>query len=548
MICNVPRFALLILIAATAAGLAPSATAQPAPEAGAGAAVIPNDDTRDATLLNLGPLGVRVQTELDGQGQGIGRTGEVAFVFKNAPAEGKLAVGDVITAVGGAKITQGIGRAVGEAIDRAEGSDGKVVVGFTRGGEGREATFTLPVIGSFSDTFPYDCPKCERVLGQACDWLAARQLPSGRWEPDGDGYVTVSAYAGLALLASGDPKYEPNIRAAVAALLKTSLDPATDSLIGWKYNHLAWFLSEYYLQTRDPAVLPKLKAIDLALRNIQLSQMEYPYWFAHGEFKKKAVGPDDGYVYLGVQVANTLVSWALMRECGIAVDEQRVADTWGAVEAAGPTGEMPYAARRNQPGGDGDAFGRTGVSAVAARLWGKDPRFAEAIATSLARQLPTNFFNSHGTSAMGKAWGALGCAAADPALYRKLMDEYKASFDLMRLADGRFVPQPAGTHTTDFDGGFTHGHVWTTACNALIFAPAKRRLRIAGGDFAILGVDPSKLSGRMLSAYAEIKAGHGGRILPLLEQVQTDPRAAAEDARVATDLHDFASRPRPASR
>ena len=527
------RLGLLPILAALFAGMARAET-----PASTTAAAIPNADTRDPTLLNLGPLGVRVKTELDRQGQGVGQTGEVAYVFKNSRAEGKLELGDVITSVDGTTITAGIGKAVGAAIDRAEGTDGTLTLGFTRGGQQKEAVFRLPVIGSFTATFPYNDPKSDRVLAGACDWLAAHQRPSGRWEADGDGYVTVSSYAALALLASGDPKYEPNLRAAADALLKTSLDPATDTLIGWKYNHLAWFLSEYYLQTRDPAIPPKLREIDRALRNIQLTQMEFPYWFAHGEFKKKALGPDDGYVYLGVQVANSLVSWSLMRECGVDVDEPRLAATWAAVEVAGPTGEMPYAARPGQPGGDGDAFGRTGVSAVVMHLWGKDPAFAKAIAASLAEQLPTNFFNSHGTSVMGKTWGALGCAAADPALYRKLMDEYKASLDLMRLADGRFVPQPAGTHTTDFAGGFTGGHVWTTACNALIFAPAKSRLRIAGGDFAILGVDPAALTGDLLAAYNEITAGRDHQALDLLDRAA----AAPEDARVAKLLRTFAWR------
>jgi hypothetical protein len=72
---------------------------------------------------------------------------------------------------------------------------------------------------------------------------------------------------------------------------------------------------------------------------------------------------------------------------------------------------------------------------------------------ALSRQWETIYFNSHGSSAMGKTWDTLGTAVMDMKLFRQLMDRYKVSFDLMRLSDGRFVAQPAGTHPGDFTGG-----------------------------------------------------------------------------------------------
>ena len=112
----------------------------------------------------------------------------------------------------------------------------------------------------------------------------------------------------------------------------------------------------------------------------------------------------------------------------------------------------------------------------------------------------------------------------------------------MRLADGRFVPQPAGTQTTDFGGGFTQGHIWTTACNALIFAPARKQLRIAGGDFAILGIDPSKLTATLRKAYDSIAQGQGETVLAFLKKVPTHPRASAEDRKIAEIMTTFVTR------
>lgn len=72
-----------------------------------------------------------------------------------------------------------------------------------------------------------------------------------------------------------------------------------------------------------------------------------------------------------------------------------------------------------------------------------------------------------------------------------------------------------------------------------MFAPVKARLRIAGGRFAVLGVDHSKLSGMMLSAYAQIESGRGEQALPFLKRVQTDPRATPADAAAAGRLSTF---------
>lgn len=498
---------------------------------------IPDDDVKDESLLNLGPLGVRIKTTLetrDLQGQAIGNDGAVAYIFKNSLGDGKLQIGDVVVGVDGAPFQKDISVRMGNAINNAEGTTGALALQIVRQGKPLTVKFQLPVLGNFSPTFPYQCPKTRLIFLQACDYIARHQLAHGAWDPRGSGYASTSAFAALALLSSGEEKYQKNIRAAVEFFL---LVDDKGGLECWKLNHASIFLAEYYLQTGDPRVKAKLSELYKLLRSQQLTQTPYPFWFSHQKFLGKT--PDTsttGYVYLGVNVANSLLAWSLMGECGVEMDAEQATNTWNAVQVAGPTGEMPYAAAAGQSGGDTDAWGRTGVLAVANHLTPGQLVYGKTIAGALGRQWDRLYFSSHATSAMGKMWGTLGTAALDPALFRKLMDKYRYSFALMRLEDGRFVAQPGvggknlyNTQSVDFD----YGPVWTTAFNALVFSPGFRHLRISGGGLIISGLDHNKLTGPVRTVFGALAEGKYPTAISLLTKVMADPKTTEDDQKKA---------------
>jgi len=95
-----------------------------------------------------------------------------------------------------------------------------------------------------------------------------------------------------------------------------------------------------------------------------------------------------------------------------------------------------------------------------------------------------DYYFSHATCVMGKAWGTLGMAAIDPTKYRKLMDEMRNDFELLRLSDGSFVSNPVlkngHGHMDLKTGGSNERHRWTTAFNALIYAIGEKNLTITG--------------------------------------------------------------------
>ena len=497
---------------------------------------IPDDDSKDESLLNLGPLGVRIKTTLetrDLQGQAIGNDGAVAYIFKNSLGDGKLQIGDVVVGVDGTPFQKDLSVRMGNAINNAEGTTGALALQIVRQGKPLTVKFQLPILGNYSATFPYQCPKTKLIFSQACDYLARHQLPHGSWDPQGSGYASTSAFAALALLSSGEEKYQKNIRAAVEFFL---LIDDKGGLECWKLNHASIFLAEYYLQTGDPRVKTKLNELYKLIRNQQLTQTPYPFWFSHQKFLEKDVTKTSGYIYLGVNVANSLLAWSLMGECGIKMDPEQAMNTWNAVQVAGPTGEMPYAAAAAQSGGDTDAWGRTGVIAVANHLTPGQMVYGKTIAGALGRQWDRFYFSSHATSAMGKMWGTLGTAALDPALFRKLMDKYRYSFALMRLEDGRFVAQPGvggknlySSQSIDFD----FGPVWTTAINALIFAPGFRNLRITGSGLIISGLDHNKLTGPVRAVFSALADEKYPTAVSLLTKVMEDPKTTADDQKKA---------------
>ena len=68
----------------------------------------------------------------------------------------------------------------------------------------------LPVLGSYSPTAPFDCPKSKRIFEQGCEALAGKMKAN----PNEGNHITRSLNA-LALLASGESEYLPLVREQV---------------------------------------------------------------------------------------------------------------------------------------------------------------------------------------------------------------------------------------------------------------------------------------------------------------------------------------------
>ena len=113
----------------------------------------------------LGPTGIVG----DIKGNQINVTG----TEKGSPADGKLKKGDVIVGIGGTPFKGNTRQALSSAIDEAEteAAGGKMKLKLK--GD-REVVITLPVLGSYSRTAPYNCPKSKKIITRAADALVKR--------------------------------------------------------------------------------------------------------------------------------------------------------------------------------------------------------------------------------------------------------------------------------------------------------------------------------------------------------------------------------------
>jgi hypothetical protein len=216
-------------------------------------------------LINLGPTGARaVLTD---------KTLVVRYLFKETPASGRLELGDVITGVfgkpfsahtfgGGPHGYEGPLLEFGDAIEKAEGKDGKLVLNVTRGGKPLDVTINLEPIGAFSATFPMQCKKSELLRVRALKYLTDHPDALNVWQSHARAAVI------LALLASDDPGHQA---AAKKLAVKWSGELPDAGTWTWNLSHQLITLSEYHLQTKDASVLPAIKVLVAFLEKAQYS-------------------------------------------------------------------------------------------------------------------------------------------------------------------------------------------------------------------------------------------------------------------------------------
>lgn len=222
----------------------------------------PPDLTLDRSVdrkltYNLGPTGLRgwIYTRpanfADSQ-QGKTTTASrqilVTHVGAKTPADGVLQVDDVILGVGGKRFSDDARKAMGAAITEAEKVASKGVFKLTRWRAGtlEEVQLKLRVLGTYSTTAPYDCPKSALIFADACKVLEKEPLKDDLW----------GAVNGLALLATGNAEYLPRLKESARKMAaKTEGLELRPGMVVWDWGYKNLFLCEYYQTTQDPEVL-----------------------------------------------------------------------------------------------------------------------------------------------------------------------------------------------------------------------------------------------------------------------------------------------------
>lgn len=253
---------------------------------------------------NLGATGVRGWMYCDQMSTTDARQIYITKVHQNSPADGILAVGDVILGVGGERFAYDPRTEFGKALTNAESEAGAGNLSLIRWRDGQTGTVTLklPVLGTYSATAPYECPKSKRILEQGCQVLAERIAdPAYRQNP-----YSRSLNA-LALLASGNPEYLPLVKKEA----QWAADFSTPDFRSWWYGYVTLFLSEYVMATGDDSVMPGLRRLALEAAEGQSLVGSWGHDFA------VPGGRVGGYGMMNSPGLSLTISLILAREAGV---------------------------------------------------------------------------------------------------------------------------------------------------------------------------------------------------------------------------------------
>ena len=380
---------------------------------------------------NLGATGLRGWIRCGKMVTSDAREITITKVEQGSPAEGVLAVGDVILGVGGKPFSYDPRTEMGKALTLAESEAGQGNLSLTRSrsGSSAEVVVQLPVLGSYGATAPFDCPKSKLILERGCKDLAQRIAEPSyaeRLDP-----IPRSLNV-LALLASGDPSYLPLIKKET----EWAANYRTEGMATWYYGYVMMFLAEYKIATGDDSVMPGLTRLALEAANGQSAVGSWGHGFARPD------GRLGGYGMMNSPGLPLTISLVMAREAGVkdpALDR--------AIERSAKLLRF-YIGKGAIPYGDHHPWienhednGKCGMAAVLFNLLGESNGAEFFSRMSVASHGPErdcghtgNFFNM--------LWAMPGVAQSGPHATGAWMSEFGSwYFDLARRWDNSFMHQ-----------------------------------------------------------------------------------------------------------
>lgn len=408
----------------------------------------------------------------------------VTHVGANSPADGVLKVDDVILGVAGKPFNDDARKSFALAIQEAEteAKGGALSVLVSRASQVQEMTLKLAVMGTYSDTAPYDCPKSKRIFDKACEVLDKETLTGG-W---------TGAIQGLALLSTGNPAYLPKLKELSRSLSSPEINPnqKPDGPIwgnAWDLGYRNMFLCEYFMVTHDQDVLPAIRNITLSLARGQSLYGTFGHGYAALTKDGKYNGsvPPYGPVNMAGLPAN--LSIVLAKKCGVNEPEvneaiNRAAGFFGYFT---DKGAIPYGEHEPWPYHENN--GKNSITAILFSAMGNKP--AETL--FFARMATAGYASreyGHTGQGFSYLWSALGANVGGPEAAAAFFRKSSWHYDLVRRCDGSFTYDGAeqyGPGKTDDDtyyGKSGYNGLSPAATYVLTYAMPLRKLVITGRD------------------------------------------------------------------
>lgn len=430
----------------------------------------------------LGATGARGWIYSDKMVTSDARQIAITEVDKGSPADGILAVGDVILGAGGKPFSYDPRTEFGKALTTAEAETGKLTLTRWHDGKTEELVLKLPVLGSYSATAPYDCPKSKIIFEQGCKALAGRMADAAY--PKNQNPITRSLNA-LALLASGKPEYLPLVKREA----EWASGYSTSAMQTWYYAYVIMLLSEYQIATGDASFTPGLARLTLEAAKGQSAVGSWGHKFAQPD------GRLSGYGMMNAPGVPLTISLMMARQAGV---KDPALDL--AIERSARLMRF-YIGKGAIPYGDHHPWtqthednGKCGMAAVMFNFLG-EPNGAEFFSRMSVASHGPERDTGHTGNFTNILWAMPGVAQSGPHATGAWMREFGAwYFDLARKWDGGFQHQgPPEMQTDKFDD-------WdSTGAYLLAYAMPLKKILLTGKQPALAPqVDPASATALIL--------------------------------------------------
>ncbi len=439
----------------------------------------------DTLTTNLGPTGLRGWMYHVKINTGESRQIQVTAVDAGSPADGVLAVNDVILGANGTgatpdNFTSDARKSLALAIADAEArTPATLKLIRWRAGATTTVQLTLQTMGAYSATAPYNCPKSTQILEKGLQYIMAGET-AGRY-----------SLGTLSLLAGNDPANPNNAarqaraQAEARALIPTAAEYAQlvsnvrDTASTWQRGHTLIVLAEYYLQTGDALVLPAIEAYAL---NVAKNQSMFGT-LGHIYAEKNPDGSDNGPmggVYGPVNSTGLPCFYGLLlaKKCGLTNPEIAPA-----IERTSRFFAY-YAGKGSIPYGEHEAYyqghetnGKSGLAALAFELQDNrlvEEKFFAKMATAAASERELG----HTGSFFNYLWSPLGAAAGGEEAAASHFDRIKWMMDLNRRWNGGFDYDCLNGEGPNSGSQYNDFRMSTAAL--LVYALPLRQLNITG--------------------------------------------------------------------
>lgn len=419
-------------------------------------------ENRTWTVSRFGPVGIGIDL------MPPRFTMKIRNVEPGSPADGKLEPGQIIQSINGETLRDIDPREwLGRMIAKVEASDGKLNFKLEEEGTTKSVTVTIPVLGAYSENWPLNCPKSDKIVRNLANYLAKKGNHAG---------PSTKGLGLLFMLSTGEEKDLEVARRWVAEVVEEYKEVEridSNAYYTWNVGYGGPALCEYYLRTGDESVMHLINLLtDYAKRSMY-----------NGGWSHRGITltfPYMGGAHLNACGVHVVTFLLLAKECGAEVDEYTLQTSLKQF--------YRFAGRGNTPYGDGlpeMSFvdnGKTGAlaftMAAAASLTpeGEKSIYAKARDVSAVKSFYSTSWLNHGHTGggIGEIWrgASMGLMAEKkPAKHREFMNHRQWFYDISRRHDGSFGIVGGGNRYDQ--------ELWGTGM-ALSYTVPRKTLRMTG--------------------------------------------------------------------